>query len=79
MSAGQGIIIAGAAETNQLGKLPGISTLGLHIEGALNAVAIIGAAMLVVGLASIGSALRHRVPPVPGPVDTSLQPEPSPR
>jgi hypothetical protein len=48
-------------------------------QGALNAVAIIGAAMLLVGLASIGSALRHRVPPVPGPVDTSLQPEPSPR
>src|SRR5260370_4205296 len=37
-----GAIIAGAAETNQIGKLPGYSALGLHIEAALNAVADAG-------------------------------------
>ena len=41
---GQGrvVIIAGAAETDRLGKLPDHSTLQLHIEGALNAVADAG-------------------------------------
>ena len=38
MSRGPGVIIAGAAETDQVGKLPGHSTLALHIEAALNAV-----------------------------------------
>jgi acetyl-CoA acetyltransferase len=33
-----GAIIAGAAETNELGKLPGYSVLGLHSEAAVNAV-----------------------------------------
>jgi acetyl-CoA acetyltransferase len=33
-----GVIIAGAAETDQVGKLPGHSTLALHVESALNAV-----------------------------------------
>jgi acetyl-CoA acetyltransferase len=37
-----GVIIAGAAETDQLGKLPGHSTLQLHLEGALNALADAG-------------------------------------
>jgi acetyl-CoA acetyltransferase len=37
-----GIIIAGAAETSEIGKLPGMSTLGLHIEAAVNAVADAG-------------------------------------
>ncbi|HSZ41925.1 MAG TPA: thiolase [Trebonia sp.] len=37
-----GVIIAGAAETDELGKLPGHSTLNLHIEGALNALADAG-------------------------------------
>jgi hypothetical protein len=47
-------------------------------QGALNAVAIIGATMLLVGLASVGSALRPRAPAVPSPTEASLQPEPSP-
>ena len=38
MSGGPGVIIAGAAETDQVGKLPGHSTLALHVEAALNAV-----------------------------------------
>ncbi|HEY5017059.1 MAG TPA: thiolase, partial [Streptosporangiaceae bacterium] len=63
MSAGQGIIIAGAAETNQLGKLPGISTLGLHIEGALNAVADAGLTLRDIdGIATVSA---------PGPVQVA--------
>jgi acetyl-CoA acetyltransferase len=42
VTAHDGIIIAGAAETNALGKLPDYSTLQLHIEGAVNAVADAG-------------------------------------
>ncbi len=38
MSRSPGVIIAGAAETNEIGRLPGQSTLALHIEAALNAV-----------------------------------------
>ena len=38
VSGGPGVIIAGAAETDQVGKLPGHSTLGLHVEAAVNAV-----------------------------------------
>ena len=37
-----GVIIAGAAETDRLGRLPDHSTLQLHVEGALNAVADAG-------------------------------------
>src|SRR5580658_6687574 len=37
-----GAIIAGAAETDQLGKLPDHSTLGLHLQAALNALADAG-------------------------------------
>jgi acetyl-CoA acetyltransferase len=37
-----GVIIAGAAETDQVGKLPGHSTLQLHLESALNALADAG-------------------------------------
>jgi acetyl-CoA acetyltransferase len=37
-----GVIIAGAAETNEVGKLPGQSTLALHLEAALNALADAG-------------------------------------
>jgi acetyl-CoA acetyltransferase len=33
-----GVIIAGAAETDQVGKLPGYSALALHMEAAVNAV-----------------------------------------
>ena len=34
-----GVIIAGAAETDEVGKLPNTSTLGLHLEAARNALA----------------------------------------
>ena len=37
-----GVIIAGAAETDRVGKLPGHSTLQLHTEAALNALADAG-------------------------------------
>ena len=37
VSRGPGVIIAGAAETDQVGKLPGHSTLALHLEAAVNA------------------------------------------
>src|SRR5215469_14480729 len=37
-----GVIIAGAAETDQVGKLPGHSTLQLHLEAALNTLADAG-------------------------------------
>jgi acetyl-CoA acetyltransferase len=58
-----GAIIAGAAETNQLGKLPGYSTLGLHIEAALNAVADAGLTLKDIdGLATVSA---------PGPVQVA--------
>ena len=37
-----GAVIVGASETDQIGKLPGYSTLGLHVEAALNALADAG-------------------------------------
>ncbi|HEU5421808.1 MAG TPA: thiolase [Streptosporangiaceae bacterium] len=58
-----GIIIAGAAETDQVGKLPGHSTLGLHIEAARNAVADAGLSFADIdGIASVSS---------PGPVQVA--------
>ena len=42
MSGSTGVIIAGAAETDQVGRLPSHSTLQLHVEGALNALADAG-------------------------------------
>jgi acetyl-CoA acetyltransferase len=42
MSRERGVIIAGAAETDAVGKLPDHSTLQLHIEGAVNALADAG-------------------------------------
>ena len=42
MTGSDGVIIAGAAETNALGKLPDHSTLQLHLEAAVNAVADAG-------------------------------------
>jgi len=66
MSQGQGqpgVIIAGAAETTRLGKLPGVSTLGLHIEGALNAVADAGLTLRDIdGIATVSA---------PGPVQVA--------
>ena len=38
----QGVAIVGAAETDKVGKLPGHSTLQLHLEGAINAMADAG-------------------------------------
>ena len=45
MSGERGVIIAGAAETDAVGKLPGHSTLQLHIEAAVNTVADAGLSM----------------------------------
>ncbi|HXW44575.1 MAG TPA: thiolase [Streptosporangiaceae bacterium] len=45
MSGKRGVIIAGAAETDAVGKLPDYSTLQLHIEAAVNAVADAGLTM----------------------------------
>jgi acetyl-CoA acetyltransferase len=63
MSPGPGVIIAGAAETDQLGRLPGHSTLTLHIEAALNAVADAGLALADIdGIATVAA---------PGPVQVA--------
>ena len=60
MSRRPGVIIAGAAETDQIGKLPGHSTLQLHAEAALNAVADAGLTLKDIdGIATVSS---------PGPV-----------
>jgi acetyl-CoA acetyltransferase len=58
-----GVIIAGAAETDEIGRLPNISTLGLHIEAARNAVADAGLTMRDIdGIASVSA---------PGPVQVA--------
>ena len=63
MSGHPGVIIAGAAETDQLGKLPGYSTLQLHVEGALNAVADAGLSLRDIdGIATVSA---------PGPVQVA--------
>jgi acetyl-CoA acetyltransferase len=63
MSREQGIIIAGAAETNAVGKLPGYSTLQLHVEAAVNAVADAGLTMRDIdGIATVSA---------PGPVQVA--------
>jgi acetyl-CoA acetyltransferase len=63
MSNGRGVIIAGAAETNKIGKLPGTSTLQLHIEAAVNTVADAGLTMRDIdGIATVSS---------PGPVQVA--------
>ena len=55
-----GVIIAGAAETDEVGLLPNTSTLGLHIEAARNAVADAGLSMKDIdGIATVSA---------PGPV-----------
>jgi acetyl-CoA acetyltransferase len=63
MSPHPGVIIAGAAETDQIGRLPGHSTLQLHGEAALNAVADAGLTLADIdGLATVSS---------PGPVQVA--------
>jgi acetyl-CoA acetyltransferase len=58
-----GVIIAGAAETDEIGRLPGYSTLGLHIEAARNAVADAGLTMKDIdGIATVSA---------PGPVQVA--------
>ena len=60
---GQGVIIAGAAETDQIGKLPGHSTLMLHCEAALNALADVALTVKDIdGIATVG---------MPGPVQVA--------
>jgi acetyl-CoA acetyltransferase len=57
------VIIAGAAETDAVGKLPGHSTLQLHIEAAVNAVADAGLKMRDIdGIATVAT---------PGPVQVA--------
>jgi acetyl-CoA acetyltransferase len=63
MSRERGIIIAGAAETDAVGKLPNHSTLQLHIEAAVNAVADAGLTMRDIdGIATVSA---------PGPVQVA--------
>jgi acetyl-CoA acetyltransferase len=63
VSRDNGVIIAGAAETDEIGKLPGKSTLQLHLEAAVNAVADAGLTMRDVdGIATVNA---------PGPVQVA--------
>ena len=56
MSRGSGVIIAGAAETGQVGRLPGYSALALHVEAAVNAVCDAGLALRDIdGIATVSS------------------------
>jgi acetyl-CoA acetyltransferase len=58
-----GVIIAGAAETDQIGLLPGHSALGLHIAAARNAVADAGLTIRDIdGIATVSA---------PGPVQVA--------
>ena len=58
-----GVIIAGAAETDRVGRLPDHSTLQLHLEGALNAVADAGLSLRDIdGIATVSA---------PGPVQVA--------
>jgi acetyl-CoA acetyltransferase len=58
-----GVIIAGAAETDEIGRLPGKSALGLHLEAARNAVADAGLTMKDIdGIATVSA---------PGPVQVA--------
>jgi 3-oxoacyl-[acyl-carrier-protein] synthase III len=57
------VIIAGAAETDEIGRLPGHSTLGLHVAAARNAVTDAGLAMKDIdGIATVSA---------PGPVQVA--------
>ncbi|GAA1282412.1 thiolase [Planotetraspora silvatica] len=57
------VVIVGAAETDEVGVLPGHSTLRLHVEGARNAVADAGLRMSDIdGIASVSA---------PGPIQVA--------
>ncbi len=61
MSRGSGVIIAGAAETDQVGRLPGYSALALHAEAAVNAVRDAGLRLRDIdGIATVSSPGRLR-------------------
>jgi acetyl-CoA acetyltransferase len=63
MTRERGVIIAGAAETDAVGKLPNHSTLQLHVEAAVNAVADAGLTMRDIdGIATVSA---------PGPVQVA--------
>jgi acetyl-CoA acetyltransferase len=63
MTSRSGVIIAGAAETDAIGKLPDKSTLQLHIEAAVNAVADAGLTLRDIdGIATVSA---------PGPVQVA--------
>jgi acetyl-CoA acetyltransferase len=63
MTGERGVIIAGAAETDAVGKLPDKSTLQLHVEAAVNAVADAGLTMRDIdGVATVSA---------PGPVQVA--------
>ncbi|MGB6455811.1 MAG: thiolase [Streptosporangiaceae bacterium] len=63
MTSRPGVIIAGAAETDAIGKLPDKSTLQLHIEAAVNAVADAGLTLRDIdGIATVSA---------PGPVQVA--------
>lgn len=63
MSGSQGVIIAGAAETDKVGRLPGHSTLALHLEAARNTLADAGLTTRDIdGIATVSS---------PGPVQVA--------
>jgi acetyl-CoA acetyltransferase len=68
------VVIAGAAETNEVGVLPGISALGLHLEAALNALADAGLDRTQVdGIASVTDPgpiqVAHALGITPGWID----------
>jgi acetyl-CoA acetyltransferase len=63
MTSGPGVIIAGAAETDAIGKLPDKSALQLHVEAAVNAAADAGLKMRDIdGIATVSA---------PGPVQVA--------
>jgi acetyl-CoA acetyltransferase len=63
MSGERGVIIAGAAETDAVGTLPDHSTLQLHLEGAVNALADAGLSTKDIdGIATVSA---------PGPVQVA--------
>jgi acetyl-CoA acetyltransferase len=69
-----GVIIAGAAETNEIGRLPGQSTLALHMEAALNAVRDAGLTLRDIdGIATVTTPgpvqVAHALGITPGWVD----------